>query len=285
MSTVKQIKQLIEDGESLKAVAQGYSELASVKLNKIRSQIERNVSFAQELAGLHLLVRSEAAKRHVMQPQKKQAYVHILLTSNFRFYGGLERSLIHYFLTTTQRLDEASKGIPNLKLVVGKSGASYLQATAYRLPYTPFIFKGDIPSEEEIKSFVNKINNYQTILVYHSVFKSVMVQTPQISDITLTAIKPKQVPVNLQHIFEPEIAQILEFFDKTVVQVSLEQAFLESELARTAARLISMDQAESNANDYIKKQKRSLAVARRSINNIRLLETISTLRNSGPNKL
>lgn len=277
MPTVKQIKQYLDEGESLKSVAQAYSELASVKLNRIRSQIERNIAFAQELAGLHLLVRSEAAKRRIIQPQKKSAVVHILLTSNYRFYGGLERSLIHYYLTATDQFQRANSN-PSIRLIIGKSGTSYLQAIEYRLPYQPFIFKEDVPTEEEIKNFVGKIKDYQTILVYHSRFKSVMVQTPQVSDITLTAIKPKNVPENLQHIFEPEIAQILDFFDTSVVQVSLEQALLESELARTAARLISMDQAESNANDYIKSQKKLLAVAKRSINNIRLLETISTLK-------
>lgn len=276
MSAIKQIKQNIDEGESLKVVAQAYSEIASVKLTKIRSQIERNTSYAQELASLHLLVKTEAAKRRVVQPQKKPAIVHLLLTSNYRFYGGLERSLIYYFLKSSEKVQQDSK-MSNIRLVIGKSGSAYLQAINFRQPYQPFIFKQDIPNETEIKTFVDRIKTYQTIFVYHSRFKSVMVQVPQVSDITLSSIKPKANVSQIQHIFEPEIGQILDFFDTQVVQLSLEQAILESELARTAARLISMDQAQSNANDFIKKQKKQLASVKRSINNIRLLETISTL--------
>ena len=50
---------------------------------------------------------------------------------------------------------------------------------------------------------------------------------------------------------------------------------MEAELSRTASRLIAMDQAQSNADQYIEDQLRLMRNTQRSIVNMRLLETIT----------
>ena len=82
----------------------------------------------------------------------------------------------------------------------------------------------------------------------------------------------------VKFIFEPELPKILHFFDTQVISLLIEQAFLESELSRTASRFISMDQAESEADRFINTQRKLKAVALRSLGNINILENYASLQ-------
>ena len=75
------------------------------------------------------------------------------------------------------------------------------------------------------------------------------------------------------------LKKMLDFFDDQVVSLLLEQTFLESELARTASRLMSMDKAQINAEDVLYKQKLLLGQAKKSEINMALLETAASLMN------
>ncbi len=76
---------------------------------------------------------------------------------------------------------------------------------------------------------------------------------------------------------EPEIKTIAEFFDNQIKILILESTFLESELARTASRLITMDSAQNEAEKFLSNQELSLLTAQRSIQNARILETIAAM--------
>lgn len=293
MPSIKDINQNIFEAEGLKTLASAYSEISSIKLGKIRHQIEKNDLFTTELAQLFKLVQEESLKRQLFNSQKKgvssvlagwkkPGIVSILLTSNSKFYGGLETSIIRYFMAGTERLASQYPTIPHIRVIVGKTGVSYLQGIGYNLPYQPFTFKHDLPTEPEASDVINKFRSYQTVLVFHSKFKTVAKQIPVVTDISQTPPLPK---VSKQkpsfHIFEPEINQIMEFFSTQIMKILLQQTFLEAELSRTAYRLISMDQAQDNANKYIKTQTNRLVVAKRATDNLRLLETIISFKNWG----
>ena len=247
MSNIKQLEQTLSNAQSLKMITQGYSEISASKLQTIRTNMEKNISFARELGDIFHLVKKEVIKRHLPLPPKKPGMVHILLTSNNRFYGNLEKPLARYFISATNSLVANQPQLQNIFFVVGKTGPIFLQALKYSLQYQSVVFKEDLPTTEEFISFIEKIKSYQTILVYHSRFKTVLTQFPVISDITQSLIKPQEIEADIKYIFEPELQEIQDFFERQILQILFQQTFLESELARTSARLMAMDAAENNA--------------------------------------
>lgn len=277
MSSLKQQQKLYLEGITLKSVTQAYSEISATKLSKIRSGMENNIKFASELSDLYHLLRQEAIKNDLQFSPKIPGEVHLLITSNNRFYSMLERPLSKYFETSTLSSQQNSK--PVLRIVVGKTGPTFLKADHYSLPIQPIILKEDIPSQDELHELIKIISQYQTVFIYHSRFKTVLTQLPVVSEITRSLIKPNTNLIEIHYIFEPELRNILNFFESQILQISLEQTFLESELARTAARLISMDQAETKANAYLKEQTRILGTVKRSIENTKMMEMISGLMN------
>lgn len=270
MATISQINQTLDESLSLKLIAQAYSEIAAIKLQKIRASIERNRNFFQEITQVFRTVRVAASKKH-LTPFVKNGTISILITSNHRFYGSLEDKLIHFFITNSSEFSTE-------RLVIGKTALDFLQSMKKPLTYKSVVFKNDLPALEELRNLVVNLMSYQQILVYYSRMQSVLVQEPHVVDILQ---KPPEHYLattgrSFEYIFEPELEKIIQFFDRQIATLLFEQTFFESELARTASRLISMDQAQSNAEDLIKQQKRLLFVAKRSMDSARLLDTIAT---------
>lgn len=273
MPSIRQISQTLEEDTALKLVAQAYSEIAALKLQRIRSDIEKNRTFFEEILGVLHTIKTVAIERNIPTPAKKGT-VSVLLTSNFRFYGTIEKQLIEFFIiqSTKRKTD---------KIVVGKSALSFLKALGYSSSYDTDILAGDIPTQTELKRLSSKISGYNQILVYYPRFQSVLTQKPFAVDISQSSsAAPVNQPLHkIDYILEPEIHQMLAFFDRQITGLLLETAFLDAELARTAARLISMDEAQTNADDLIKKERRTLLAAKREIENTRLIEAAAALIN------
>lgn len=273
MLTLKQIKKNLEEDYSLKLISQAYTEISAVKLKNIREGIERNRKFFEEISAVFYKVKSSALKRNIKAKPKGRPTISILFTSNHRFYGKLETELLRYYITSTSK-------ILTDRIIVGKTGIDSLRAMNYFHPYEQFVFWEDIPNSPELKSLSDLSNNYQKVVVYHSKFQSVLNQKPVGVDILQTAPQSSDkmnVDENeFDYIFEPEITGMLQFFESHITTLLLEQTFLEAELARTAARLVSMDQAQINADNLIKQQKRVLSQANKSRENLQLLEMIAS---------
>lgn len=272
MSTVKQINDQLEDSESLKMVAEAYTEIAALKLAKIRTGIEKNRLFFQEMTEVYHIVNVEVAKKN-LQIRPKKGTVSILITSNYHFYGGMEKDLVKFFIVNTSKFETDRIGI-------GLTAQEFLKSFNYFDPRQQVIFKEDLPSAEELQAFVAKITGYEQIMIFHSRMHTVLTQAPHVVDIVQ---KPpeyylKTMAPKINYIFEPELEMIYKFFENQIIMLLIEQTFLESELARTAARLTSMDQAQLAAREAIHKQKRELAMAKRSIDNIHLLESVATMK-------
>lgn len=293
MFSIKQINETISQGQSLLFVAQSYSEVAASKLKRIRRGIERNRYFLSEIVSMYATVKLVAAQRKISTvpstspflnkaamllpfvtketrpPSGKTAKstINVILTSNYRFYGNLELDLMEFFMKNSQRFQAGT-------IVVGKTGDTFLKTLGFTR-YTPIIFKTDLPTPAEIKTLIGKTQGYDRVLLYHSKFQSVLHQAPFIRDIKEAQFEVSIPKRKIDYIFEPEIDKMLLFFDSQISTLLLEQGFLEAELARTAARLIAMDDAQDNAKEFIEAEEKLLGSAKRSLYNIQLLENIA----------
>lgn len=277
--TIKQIDQTLEEGQSLKAIAQAYSEIASLKIKRIRSAVERNRLFFDEILQVYGMVKSLALKKKisVIKPKKRLC---MLLTSNYRFYGNINSSLINYFLGSTRQLPDVDR------MILGKGGVDYFKATNALPNSKEVLLKDDMPSGAELASLAKLSADYNQVLVFHSKFKSLLTQKATSTDITATslylqdyikAFDTKNNEAYARFIFEPELPKMLQFFDSQILTLLLEQTFLESELSRTASRFISMDQAETEANKFIKEYQTLKAYTKRNTDNNTILENFATL--------
>lgn len=276
--TIRQIEENLEEGYSLKGIAQAYSEIANLKIKRIRAEVERNRIFFAEISKIYDNLKVLAFKKNLL-PKKSKLRLAILITSNYRFYGSINSSLIKYFVGSTAELREVDK------LIIGKAGIDYFKANRILLNYQPVMLKTDMPDQVELHNLAQFASNYNQVQVFHSQFKSLLRQDATFTDVSAVSkymeehvkeLKEKKEDV-LKFIFEPDLPKIIRFFDTQILTLLLEETFLESELSRTASRFISMDSAETEANKFIKEMLGLKAYAKRSIINNAILETFATI--------
>ena len=269
--TIKEIDQIIEEGQSLKFLSQAYGEIASQKVRRIRAGVERNRMFFEEISYVYGIIQTIADKKKVTL-QKPKKTISLILTSNYRFYGNINSALIKFYIESTRLFDTT-------RIIIGKTAADYFKTQPYFSNIQSILLKSDYPSALELTQLANILKDYQQVLIYYSKLKSLLVQEPSTIDLSTT----KQTVLNNNQfnfgvIFEPELPKILSFFDSQFITLLLEEAFLESELSRTASRLISMDQAQIKASNFIKEQKKIKSYVKRSITNKLILESIAASR-------
>lgn len=274
--TIKQIDQILEEGESLKTIAQSFSEIASIKIKRIRSEVERNRIFFEEIHQIYALLKKLAIE-HDLNISKPKKMVSLVLTSNYRFYGAINMDVLKFFTTFT-------KNLPTDRIVLGKAAIDYFRVAApieWGSNYYPVLLKDDMPSEDELRNLSNILKDYDKIFVFHSRLKSLLVQQPTVTDISASSVSEqsgnKLKKEDIRFIFEPELARILAFFDSSIINLLLEGTFLESALSRTASRFISMDNAENEANKFISEYQKLKAYAKRNMDNNIILENYASM--------
>lgn len=278
--TIKEADERLEEGESLKAIAQAYSEIANLKIKKLRAQVERNRVFFNEILQVYSIVRAFALYKKVAVVKPKNRLC-ILLTSNYRFYGAINSSLTNYFTGSTRELKDVDK------LIIGKGGINYFKTTKLLPSYLELLLKADMPTGEELINLADLSGSYNQVLVFHAKMKSLLIQAATFTDVTATSLYTREFYVKafstrkkeniMRFIFEPELPKILKFFETQVTTLLLEQTFLESELSRTASRFISMDQAETEANKLIKNFLAIKAYTKRNMDNNKILENFASM--------
>ena len=269
--TIRELDQLIEEGKSLKQIAQSYSEIANQKIKILRSQVEVNRLFFKDMSRVYALVKALAAAKKITVPKRKKM-LSIILTSNYRFYGEINSSLIDYFIKTTASVETD-------RIMLGKAAIEYFKSANEFSNYHEILLNSDQPDPLELTSLVNIIKDYNQVLVFFSRLKSLLVQEPTYTDITAATGKIEMdksgtVP---RFIFEPELSKILTFFDSQILTLLVAETFLESEVSRTASRFISMDQAETASIKVLKQYESLRSYAQRNLRNNQLLESIASI--------
>lgn len=270
--TIRDIDQTIEEVNSLKVLTQAFGEIASIKLKRIRTEVERNRQFFKEIAYVFRVVKSYAETKGVTL-KKPKGTVSILITSNERFYGGIDTDVISYFI-------EVSAKYATDRIVTGVTGKEYLHAIRYIHQFTELTFKTDLPNEIEQSKLAEMIGSYKQVIVFYPQITTILVQKPTATDVTQSSWSKfsQQLVQDFNYvIFEPELQKTINFFDTQIMILLLQQTFFEAELARTASRLLAMDKAQIEANKFIDQQKKLRIKIKRDLINKQILESFSSM--------
>lgn len=275
----------LEGLETIRFVSSTLFDVSAEKIARLRAAFERNSLFYRDISDLYESVKRTARDRGDLPkvaptlpasaPEAGHA-IYVAFTSNVRFYGSVNTNVMNVFLETLRKR-------PADAMVIGRTGKSYMESleSAPKLRYLSFA--GDEPTSEEKQRFLEQIAPYDQIYVFHPSFVNVFTQQVGMVDITHTEPVEGTVEAHEQmdYIFEPELPRILRFFETRVRYLLFERVALESELARTAARLFAMNRAQDRADEEIRIVKRSIRKEIADFNDSRLLESFSAISKWG----
>jgi F0F1-type ATP synthase gamma subunit len=261
--TISEIKKILSQYQDFKTIAESYTEIAAAKMQKIRVGIERNRKFYDEISLLYETLKQATRQKKIqLQPKPKQN-LSILITSNFPFNGQIEKPVTDLFMKVEQ----------SDLLVIGKTAVEYIKTTHPNLNFQSFFFHKDLPDPAEFDQIKQIISQYNFIFVYFSKMLNSFNQKPQILNLTQMVQKSSTI-AKIDYIFEPEIYEMMVFFDSQILLSLIAQCFMEAELSRTAGRLIVMDQANNRSDDIIKEDHQKLATAFKNSADNSLLDMI-----------
>lgn len=275
MPTSLKLSQDLAITTALALITESLGEVAAIKYKSTHDRIAHNTFFFQEIARVYHDVELVAARRNIAKKQKNQLNqtnqtVSVLLTSNYQFYGNLDKQLSLYFMNNTTKY-------PTDLVVVGSTGKNYLEGVEFNQKYLSFNFHADIPTRQEISQLLDKIKPYGRILIYHSKFATILDQEATITELGSAEAQTEAQVKDIDFILEPELDKMLEFFETQILASRLDSIFLQAQLSRTAARMVGMDQAQLNAEKEIDTEKLDIAREKKRLQNLRILETFTTV--------
>lgn len=277
--TIGERERDLGDLETIRFVASALFDVSAEKIGRLRAAFEKNGRFYAEISDLYESVKQTAIRRGEL-PQARRGplrRIFVAFTSNVRFYGSVNTDVMTTFL---ERLgSEKQKNVD--AMVIGRTGKTFMEGSdeAGRFPNLAYLsFEADEPTAGEMQQFLDRVESYDEVHVLYPSFVNVFAQ--KVASIDITHAAPSSAAVSTEevdYIFEPELPQIIRFFETRVRYLLFRRVALESELARTAARLFAMNRAQDRADEEIVKVRRVIRKDTESFNDLRLLESFAAI--------
>lgn len=277
MPVLAELKEDIDDLEALREISNVFTEISSLKVKEIKNKFKRSSDFYDDIATIYHIVKiaSEEEKMklaEVTQKKPKKKTVSVAITTSSKFYGSLNYDLLKKFVADVAAFKDDI-------IVVGSVGRSYIEEQFPNLKVKEYVlFKNEIPTLHETHEFLERLHQYDRVIIYYPKFISVMSQEVGMIDITQSTTNNEE-ETKEKYLFEPGLDNLLDFFESQVRHILFRRTMLETELARASARLISMSTAEENAISIISDKHIELNKVAKVIRNIQLLESIAGVHN------
>ncbi len=275
MPTVKQLTAQLADSKALKGIAETLGEIATMQVKGTRHQIVHASMYFREMTDVYHALKLVAARRDLLMvsrqrknagqaEQKNGRVMSMVLTSNIKLYGSIDKETVEFYLQKTLR-------IKTDRMVIGAVGAHMLHERGFNQPYSKMEFKDDSPNLKELQYLVNMLEPYSKVYVFYSKFDSLLAQKPAVIDLSQSAIPEEVETSRIGYILEPEVDKMLEFFENQLLILLVQSVFLQQQLSRLSSRMISMNEAEINADRILSTERVALLHAKKVAENAAIL--------------
>lgn len=249
---------------SLLNVTQTYAQISSRHVNNIRGTVVRNRDFTasiydifQEVVSSYSQEIATLAKQRRMGKQQTLTFlphngktVYVFLSANTGLFGDVVNKTYRHML---KDLENSNAEVT----VVGRLGRTMFQVGGENRPYSYFDYPDYGTSSEKFAQLVTHLVQYEEIHVYYAQFRSMVDQEPV--KFTINAQTPMSVSIHKKDqkyfIFEPSLEQILRFFESEIFTSVMDQVLQESQLAKSASRILAMNRATKNIEETLAKSK------------------------------
>ncbi len=234
---------------------EAYEEISALRMRKVKKSVLKRREFMQGLneAFAYIAYSYKVFKKNVKKGVKAEILntngrtALVLLSSNTGLYGEIIRKTFDMFMT-----DAANKKDADI-MIAGRLGKSLYDSSGTNRPYKYFEISDTGVDEAALKGIVNFVSVYSEVVVYHGVFRSILSQEPKSTHVTGEVLKITESAeeYNVPFLFEPNIKNVAEYFEKQILSLIFEQALFESSLSKFASRMVSLDSAAANINQKI----------------------------------
>jgi len=247
MINSQEIKNELELLSALRTIAQSYEEISVSRMKKTRDSVAKTADFLSGLSGIYADVKSRQAELKDSEQEKAKPrlpLVSVLLSANTKLYGDIIPKVYRLFLS---RIKSEKTDI----VIIGRLGQGMYQAEKDKQKFTYFDLPDSELTLESLKPIANFLLKYEKVDVFFGKYQTLLSQEAAFSSLTEGSYQPKNRQPKVGHFeFEPSYNKLLAFFERQFFVSLLKQTTSESQLAKYASRVRSMELALQNINEH-----------------------------------
>lgn len=272
MATLRDTRNRISSVRNTSKITQAMKMVAAAKLRRAQSAIGAARPFAdqlQKILGNLATAESDFVHPYFETNAEIKSIMLIVVSSDRGLAGAFNTNLLRMTSQHSAALRQAHPGVNIQVIPVGRRAVSALRKSSDEIirEYPDIFAKLEFGTAQEIAEIVSNsflAGRVQRIDIIYNQFVSVMrqqVKALQLLPIAASIIPeaPKKTsgadatkkPANVDYIFEPSRADILEQLLPIYLNIQVWRTLLESNAAEQAARMMAMDNATTNARDLI----------------------------------
>ncbi|MBI2613496.1 MAG: F0F1 ATP synthase subunit gamma [Candidatus Levybacteria bacterium] len=259
MITKKEISKEIDFLNTLRTILETYEEIAATRMARIRTSVLGSRDFLLEINAIFQQVKSSyraqieilMKKKKIKDPTKltfvkrNGRTLYVFVSANTGLYGDIIKKTYDVFIDNLKKT-------PGDVAIIGKLGVEIYKADKVTLPYTYFDFPDNKIDNAILQKIIQHIIQYEKVLVFYEQFNTVINQSPIVTNISGDPLPWEKGGPEAKYFFEPSLEKIMEFFEKEIFGSIFQQTIFESELAKFAARMVSLDYATDNTKLRLK---------------------------------
>lgn len=248
-NVIQQDSQQIGTVEDLTAV---FETISSTQVAKTKDKVQLSKEFFQLLWRLYTALRVDPGSRLTSREQRgNNRSLYVIIAAQAGLSGDIDTRLIE---ATLEHYDKATTDI----VVIGAHGAQLLEQRGI-----PIIRYFQVPESEsyiDVGPVIDAIAPYSKITLYYEEYVSLGVQGIKSMDL-ISSIQEMGQGVDdadsrnyitaQDTIFEPSLDEIADMMERTMMNLALSQAILESSLAQNASRFNAMAVAKKRAFELL----------------------------------
>jgi F-type H+-transporting ATPase subunit gamma len=215
-------------------------------------------------------------RRRIKDPSKLTFINHngktlyVFISANTGLYGEIIRKTYNVFI-------ENLKKDPGDVVILGNVGLEMFNADRIKAPLTYFDFPDNEIDNIAVQKITERIIKYEKVLVFYEQFTNVVNQAPIITNISGNPLPWEKAGPQVKYFFEPSLEKVMEFFEKEIFASIFQQTIFESELAKFAVRMVSLDLASENARNQLKQVNQMKNRIKHQENNKKQLERFASM--------
>ena len=270
---------------TLHTILETYEEIAATRMARIRSSVLASRDFLLEINAIFQQVKSSYKNQIALLMQKKKIKdpkkltfiarngktLYVFVSANTGLYGDIIKKTYDIFVANLKKT-------PGDVVILGKLGLEIFQSEKINAPLVYFDFPDNKIDNNIVKKIVDHIIQYEKVLVFYEQFNNVISQSPIVTNISGDPLPWEQAGPQAEYFFEPSLEKIMEFFEKEIFGSIFQQTIFESELAKFAARMVSLDFASDNTKNRLKQVIIEKNRIKHQENNKRQLEKFASMR-------
>lgn len=261
MNYLKNIVTQIEDLTGIKDIVGASEEIASMKMRGIRTQVLQSRDINQELAEIYrevtisyknqimTLVQQNARKGSNVNMSLKKGNgktACVFLSANSGLFSKILERTYHEFVSYLEQHDV-------VPVIIGEFGKKLFRDQFPDREFVFYPFYEDQSQEDNFKKITSALAEYENVIIFYARFESMASQTVSSLDVSgMEKPVTQDAIITTHYLFEPSLEKILEFFEKEIFVGIIQQTVTESDLARYASRITTLDIARENINAKLK---------------------------------